>query len=68
MAKIKIKFAGVNFNGYNCYVTEKGTYLSYMEGDGYYVLNQSPEYGMTGIEGEPAYKVKSDNLEIVDNF
>ena len=66
--KTKIKFAGVNFNGDKCYVTEKGTYLAYLEGCGYYKLNQSPEYGLVGIDGEPSYKVKSDNLEIVENF
>lgn len=66
--KVKIKFAGINFNGDKCYVTEKGTYLAYLEGDGYYVLNQSPEYGLVGIDGEPAYKIKSDNLEIVEKF
>lgn len=68
MTKIKVKFAGVNFNGNDCYVTEKGTYLAYLEGDGYYVLNQAPDYGLDGIDGEPAYKVDPDSLEIVDNF
>lgn len=64
----KIKFVGVNFNGDKCYVTEKGIYIAYLEGDGYYKLNQNPEFGLDGIDGEPAYKVKSDNLEIVNKF
>ena len=67
MNKIKIKFAGVNFNGDNCYVTEKGTYLADMNGT-FYKLNQSPEYGLDGIDGEPAYPVKKEQFEIVDNF
>lgn len=33
MNKIKIKFAGVNYNGNECYVSEKGSYLAYLEGD-----------------------------------
>lgn len=65
---VKIKFVGVNFNGDKCYVTQKGTYLAYLEGDGYHVLSQAPEFGLDGIDGEPAYKVKSDNLEIVNEF
>lgn len=65
--KIKIKFAGVNFNGDNCYVTEKGTYLADMNCT-FYKLNQSPEYGLDGIDGEPAYPVKKEQFEIVDNF
>lgn len=68
MKKVKIKFAGINFNGDKCYVTEKGTYLVYLEDDGYYVLNQAPEFGLDGIDGEPLYKVKSDSLEIVESF
>lgn len=68
MDKIKIKFAGVNFNGEKCYVSEKGSYLAYLEGDGYYALNQAPDYGLEGIDGEPAYKVNSAMLEIVNEF
>ena len=66
--KVKIKFAGVNFNGDNCYITEKGTYLAYLEGDGYYVLSQAPDFGLDGIDGEPLYKVNKDKLEIVNEF
>ena len=57
MNKIKIKFAGVNFNGDNCYVTEKGTYLADMNGT-FYRLNSAPDYGLDGIDGEPMYPVK----------
>ena len=67
MTKIKIKFAGVNYNGYNCYVTEKGTYLADMDGN-LYTLNQNPEYGMTGIDGECNYPVKKEQFEIVESF
>ena len=28
MDKIKIKFAGVNSSGYDCYITEKGSYIA----------------------------------------
>lgn len=65
--KIKIKFAGINWRCHECYVTEKGTYLELLD-DGYHVLNQAPEYGFVGIDGEPDYKVKADCLEIVDSF
>lgn len=67
MTKIKIKFAGVNFNGDNCYVTEKGTYLAVMDGT-FYRLNSAPEYGLDWIDGEPMYPVKKEQFEIVDNF
>ena len=67
MEKIKIKFVGVNFNGYNCYVTEKGTYLADISGT-FYKLNSSPEYGLDGIDGEPMYPVKKEQFEIVESF
>lgn len=65
--KIKIKFAGVNDRGHECYVTEKGIYLELLD-DGYHVLTEAREYGFVGIDGEPGYKVKADSLEIVDSF
>lgn len=72
--KIKIKFAGVNERGHECYVTEpltkastKGIYLELLD-DGYHVLTEAREYGFVGIDGEPGYKVKADSLEIVDSF
>ena len=64
---VKIKFAGVNNNGYNCYVTEKGSYLAEIDGE-FYALNQYPEEGFEGIEGEPNFKVDKNKLEIVDKF
>ena len=67
MTTIKIKFAGINSRCNECYVTKNGTYLELLS-DGYYVLNQAPDYGLAGIDGEPAYKVKADCLEIVDSF
>lgn len=67
MTKIKIKFAGVNFDGYDCYVTEKGTYLAKIDNT-FYVLNQAPEYGLDDINGEPMYAVKKEQFEIVESF
>lgn len=67
MAKIKIRFAGINFNGDDCYITEKGTYLADMNGT-FYRLNSSPDYGLDGIDGEPIYPVKKEQFEIVNNF
>lgn len=67
MKKIKIKFAGVNFNGNECYVSEKGSYLAKMD-DTFYALNQAPEYGLEGIDGEPAYPVDPECFEIVESF
>lgn len=64
---MKIKFVGTNFNGDDCYVTEKGTYLAKMD-DTFYVLNQSPDYGLDGIDGEPLYPVKKEQFEIVKSF
>ena len=65
--KIKIKFAGVNFNGDTCYVTEKGTYLADMNGT-FYRLNSAPDYGLDGIDGEPMYPVKKEQFKIVESF
>lgn len=65
--KTKIKFAGVNSNSNLCYVTEKGTYLALI-GDNLRVLNQAPDYGFCGIEGEPSYAVNKDNFEVVESF
>lgn len=66
--KVKIKFAGINDRCNACYITEKGTYIEYIENDGFYKLNQYPEGGFIGINGETDYKIKSDSLEIVDSF
>lgn len=65
--KVKIKFAGVNFNGDDCYVTEKGTYLAVMNNT-FYRLNSAPDYGLDGIDGEPLYPVKKEQFEIVESF
>lgn len=67
MKKTKVKFAGVNVNGDDCYVSEKGSYLAKMDGT-FYALNQAPEYGLDGIDGEPAYPVNPECIEIVNNF
>lgn len=65
MIKTKITFAGINSNGNECYVTEKGNYLVLMDND-FYFLNQNPEYGFIGIEGEPDYKVDKTRIEIIN--
>lgn len=67
MNKIKIKFTGVNFNGDNCYVTEKGTYFAIIDNT-FYRLNSAPEYGLDGIDGEPDYPVMKEMFEIVESF
>lgn len=67
MAKIKIKYVGINLNSYDCYVTEKGTYLADMDGT-FYRLNSAPDYGLDGVDGEPMYPVKKEQFEIVNNF
>lgn len=67
MNKIKIKFAGINSSGYKCYVTEGGNYIANIENE-FYILNQAPEYGFEGIDGEVSAKLKKEFLEIVDNF
>lgn len=67
MKKTKIKFAGINSNGNECYVTEAGNYVASIDNN-FYFLNQNHEYGFVGIEGEPDYKVDKTKLEIVENF
>ena len=65
--KIKIIFIGINSNGNKCYVTQQGSYLAEINGD-FYALNQYPEEGFIGIEGEPDFKVDKNKLEIVEKF
>lgn len=65
--KTKIKLVGVNVNGYDCYVTEKGTYLALMNNT-FYILNSAPDYGLDGIDGEPMYTAKKEQFEIVESF
>ena len=64
---VKIKFVGVNSNSHKCYVTEQGSYLAEINGE-FYALNQCPEEGFEGIEGEPDFKVDKNKLEIVEEF
>ena len=63
MNKIKIRFVGINSQGNHCYVTEKGSYIALI-GEDFYSLNQAPDYGFIGIEGEPYDKLKKECLEI----
>lgn len=63
MNKIKIQFAGINSNGNPCYKTEKGSFIAKI-GEDFYSLNQAPDYGLIGIEGEPDAKLKKEYLEI----
>lgn len=65
--KIKIKFVGVNDNYQRCYVTEQSSYLEEINGE-FYALNQCPEEGFIGIEGELIFKVDKNKLEIVEEF
>lgn len=63
--KVKVKFAGINFNGDECYVSETGIYFAKLS-DGFYSLNSCPELGLEGIDGEPAHRIKDGCLEIIN--
>lgn len=65
--KVKVKYVSINSNGWPCYVTEQGTYIAKI-GEDYYILNQYPEEGYVGVEGEPMSKAKKDVLEFVETF
>ena len=64
-SKLTIKFSGINSRGNKCYITPGGNYIE-KDGDNFYVLNQSPEYGFIGIEGEPDYKLDSSKLTLIE--
>lgn len=65
--KIKIQYVGVNSSGYDCYITQKGSYIAKI-GEDLYSLNQYPDLGFVGMEGEPCDKLKKDCFEIVVSF
>ena len=59
-----VEFAGINSRGNRCYITPGGNYIE-QDGDSFYLLNQNPEYGFIGIEGEPDYKLDSSKITII---
>lgn len=62
---LEIKFVGINSRCNKCYITPKGNYIE-QDGDSFYVLNQNPEYGFIGIEGEPESKLDASKITIIE--